>query len=84
MISHPAVVRRLDRVEGHEEVVDDHRDAVGGQENHDDNLKPARVPEVTEESVDRVLEEGKLNFNRTKLDFFYPSRLPVSLLPGFA
>lgn len=51
LCTYPTVVRRGDSVEGHEQVVDHDRDAVGGQEDHDHDLEPAGIAEVGQEPV---------------------------------
>ncbi len=51
-LTHPAVVRSGDGVEGHEQVIDDDRDAVGGQQHHDHDLEAAGIAQVLQEGVD--------------------------------
>ena len=48
-------MRRGDRIEGHEEMVNNHRDTVGGQEDHHHDLKAPGIPQVGEEPVHRLV-----------------------------
>ena len=42
----------VDGVEGHQQVVDDHRNAVGREEEHHEDLEPSGVTELHQELVD--------------------------------
>jgi hypothetical protein len=46
-------MRCTDSIERHQEVVDHDGDAVSGQQDHDDDLVPARIPKVRQKPIHR-------------------------------
>ena len=50
---YPAIVRCVYGIECHKKVVDHDGDAVGGQENHDDDLVASRISQMRQKPIDR-------------------------------